>query len=155
MPQHYALFGLSIPYWVVTVVASELLMVLVRARELNILVKSKAQRTSAERRQVEWGLFRSVCLEIIVFVPVSAVLCLLVVRPLLALKATAWGLLPMNALSFYAALGIISYGFPFATLRRIATRVALNTLKDFASLENADEILKDRTTARSAGLPDN
>jgi hypothetical protein len=35
---------------------------------------------------------------------------------------------------FYALLGLISYGFPFAALRRFITRMALRTLREFASI---------------------
>ena len=36
--------------------------------------------------------------------------------------------------AIYAALGVASYGFPFASIRSAMTRVALRTLQEFASI---------------------
>jgi hypothetical protein len=47
----------------------------------------------------------------------------------------------------YAAIGVVSYGFPYATIRRLITRVALNTLREFLELI-PDEV---RTEVESKG----
>lgn len=82
------------------------------------------------------GLRRALVLEAIVFVPASVGLFLLTVFPaiegaLLELKA--------DLLFWYSIGGLISYGFPFAAVRQIITRIALRTLRDFASIAAGNE----------------
>jgi adenine/guanine phosphoribosyltransferase-like PRPP-binding protein len=66
------------------------------------------------------------------FVPASSVLALIIIKPLL----TKAGLLVWigNQKSLDGILGIVSYGFPFAALRAVVTRVALGTLREFAAI---------------------
>lgn len=107
-------------------------MVLVRQREILVMCKKSGQRTKLERYQVERGLRRSVLLEVALFVPVSVTLVQLIVRPPLFDKGLVKSFAANYPVSFCALLGTISYGFPFAALRRFVTKVALETLKKFA-----------------------
>lgn len=116
--------------WII--VSAELLFVLVRFRDIQTLFKRSTQRSTKEQYQIEHGLGRGVVLECLVFVPVSAVLLLLVAP--LALPENLLSPGEPRASAMYAALGIASYGFPFAIIRRIVTRIALNTLKEFAEI---------------------
>lgn len=131
------LSALSNP-WLITVASSELFLVIVRSGEIGILAKNESQRTSEEQSQVSRGLRRSLVLESILFVPASAILALLLFPPLAAARFPSLFATSGGVAAFYAGLGIISYGFPFAALRKIVTTVALNTLREFASLHNAD-----------------
>jgi len=124
--------------------AGELLLILARQREIVVMCKKPDQRTKLERYQVGRGLRRSLLLEVGLFVPVSVVLMLLIVRPLLLDKTVVKSLATNYPLSFCALLGTISYGFPFAALRRFVTKVALETLKKFAevTIQSAESDIK-------------
>jgi hypothetical protein len=75
----------------------------------------------------------SLFLEILPFVPAGVVLALLILPPFLTAKYPWLNSLPANRIAFYAGLGTISYGFPFAAIRHAVTRVALNTLREFVN----------------------
>ena len=113
------------------------MLIMVRSSEITIALKSQNQRTTTEQTQVDRGLIKSLVLEFLLFVPCSVALVLLTVRPWVALSKE---LQAMKNTDMYidSLLGAISYGFPFALLRRIVTRIALNTLKEFAAIENQD-----------------
>jgi hypothetical protein len=100
-----------------------------------VLIKRDSQRSAAEREEIARGLCRGVLLEAFVFVPVSAILVLIIVRPLVLLLPYA-GVFSSEATNqaLYGLLGILSYEFPFAVLRRVVVRFALRTLKEFASI---------------------
>jgi len=70
-----------------------------------------------------------------VFVPVSVTLVLFA-SPLLMRSIPAKLKLETDGMSMNALLGVLSYGFPFAFLRNLMTRIALKTLQEFASLAN-------------------
>jgi hypothetical protein len=114
---------------------AELFMLLMRARELTVLIKKQIQRSPVEREQVERGLLRSVLLEAVLFVPASVILVLVIVRPLAQLLPLP-GVFSTNpgSQALYGLLGILSYEFPFALVRRVVTRIALHTLQSFASI---------------------
>ena len=61
------------------------------------------------------------------------------VRPLLLKNISLLSFRQSAPVSFAAWLGVYSYGFPFVTVRRLVTRIALNTLKEFASIGHEDE----------------
>ncbi len=120
----------------ISLCTAELFVFLVRNREIQVIFKKAKQRTVPERYQVEHGLVRSLILEFILFVPASVTLVYVVLRPFLE-NIFANILLVKSGdvrIAFYGVLGIVSYGFPFATIRRIITSVALNTLKNFAQI---------------------
>ncbi len=119
-----------------TFLSAELILVLVRSADIKILFKKRSQQSTPERKQVDQGLFRSVLLEVFIFVPVSAWLALLVVQPLFSIERLG---LNISEQSYCALLGVASYGFPFATIRRVVQRIALNTLKEFGTLGQPEE----------------
>ena len=112
-------------------VSAGLFFLVFRSKDVQTIVKSRSQRTKVERQHVERGLRRSLFLELLVCVPASTGL-LLLIAPLITPANIAKG--PELQPAFYALLGLVSYGFPFATIRALVTRIALNTLKEFASL---------------------
>lgn len=114
---------------VFTFVSAELLFLLVRSSDIIVLVKSDRQRSNREKHRARRGLLRAVLLEATVFVPASATLLLLTAPQLFPAALSTTG-----GRANYALLGILSYGFPFATLRAMITRIALNTLREFALL---------------------
>jgi hypothetical protein len=132
------MFSTLSPTWAVTIVSSELFLVIVRSRDISILAKNQSQRTDDEQSQVSRGLMRSLILELVLFVPASAILVLLIFPPLAAAKFSSAFVSRDAIVAFYTGLGIMSYGFPFAAFRRIVTRLALNTLKEFADLHTSD-----------------
>lgn len=115
------------PVQLVAVVSAELLLLIVRAADVVILAKSASQRTAREQHRVDRGLFRGILLEAVVLVPASVTLLLL-------LSPWVIGRFVSKVPETYAALGLISYGFPFATVKIFVTRMALHTLKEFAAL---------------------
>jgi hypothetical protein len=112
-----------------TFIAAELFFLLSRSPDLLVVLKSDLQRTEEERARVLRGLSRSLWLEGVIFVPASGALLLLLAPLVIRKEWTA-----MSTVSGYAMLGLVSYGFPFAIVRTIVTRVALRTLKEFASI---------------------
>lgn len=107
-----------------TLASAELFLLLLRSSEIKALAKSSRQRTQDERKLVERGLARSVVLDVVLFAPASVILALIILKPLV----------PVNQWSTAAdgLLGIASYGFPYAAVRALVTRVALKTLHEFA-----------------------
>jgi hypothetical protein len=122
-----------------TYVGAELLLLLVRSRDVKILSKRNDQRTAQEQKRVARGLKRSLILEALILVPASATLVLLISPLVLRVAVTT-----ANLTAVYTLLGIGSYGFPFAAVRAFVRRVALITLKEFAGITtehpNSDEI---------------
>src|ERR1041385_1060194 len=117
-----------------SILSAELLMIILRARDITVLLKTKQQRTAKEQREVNQGLLRSIALEIFLFIPASVVLFTWICRPF-ALKVERIKILvstPGHA--FDGLLGIISYVFPFAVVRRIVSETALRTLRNFAQI---------------------
>ncbi|MCX5645003.1 MAG: hypothetical protein NTZ17_10020 [Phycisphaerae bacterium] len=108
-----------------------LLFLVVRSGDITIVVKSKEERTGDEQKRVARGLLRSILLEALLFVPASATMVLLL-APLLVPERLKAVTIPQ--VSLYAALGLISYGFPFASVRHMITRIALRTLQEFAAI---------------------
>jgi TPP-dependent indolepyruvate ferredoxin oxidoreductase alpha subunit len=112
-----------------TLLTAEMFFVLVRNREIVIIAKTKKQRNSREQDEVDRGIARSILLEAFMFVPVSAGLALLTF-PALMTHVAYLRAIPDQTL--HASLGIISYGFPFAAVRRAVVAVAFQALKNFA-----------------------
>jgi hypothetical protein len=121
--------------WILTLACAELFGVLVRRRELLILFKQIPQRTDRENKQVAAGIGRSLVLEAVLFIPVSATPAHLILQPwILALepfREMASTSLHGN-LSFCGIMGIVSYGFPFASLRQLVVRIAVQTLHELS-----------------------
>lgn len=129
----------------VMMLSAELMLILVRSGHIQTIAKPEAQRTQSEQMQIKRGLIRSLFLEAVVFVPASVVLVFIAVRPLLLLSET----LRIRAatdltvtFAFHGSLGLVSYGFPFGMIRKVITRVALNTLKEFATIAHNAEYTK-------------
>src|SRR5271165_4123276 len=95
----------------VALAAAELFVVIVRYRELNILVKSHEQRTARERSEIKRGLLRSVILEFSVFAPISVILMWITIRPVLLRNTSILSFRQTAPIGFDAWLGICSYGF--------------------------------------------
>jgi hypothetical protein len=128
-----------------TLGCAEAFLCLVRSRDLIVLCKSDPQRTEDERTRVRHGLLRSFLVEVLLLVPLSVFLVFVAIRPIL-LKTGAAAL----GDAFDGLVGVISYGFPFATLKEVVTRVALRTLKDFvdiASQSVAEKSLEGKSDA--------
>ena len=125
----------------VTFCSAEAIFLLTRSREIRILIKSKRQRTSQENKETDRGILRSIVLEMLIFVPVSAELALMLFPIILRVSRSIESAVTTGSKelvrAIYGLLGIVSYGFPYATLRRIITRIALSSLKEFSCI--ADE----------------
>lgn len=74
------------------------------------------------------------------FVPVSATLLLVVVPPFFAEIDWFATASPRVEFAVYGLLGVASYGFPFLAVRRLVTRMALQTLKEFASIADKEHL---------------
>jgi hypothetical protein len=119
--------------WMMVYLGAELYAVLARSRDIVVVVKGQARRTAREEKEVKSGLTASVVLELLLFVPVSATLVLLI-SPLLLTRMSWSAESPRMQTAAYSLLGIVSYGFPFAAIRTVITRMAANTLAQFASI---------------------
>jgi hypothetical protein len=116
-----------------TVASAELIFLLTRSADITVVLKRSRQCTDDELLRIDRGLHRSLLTEGLLFVPASAAL-LLLVSPLL-FRATPW-LTP--SVASYALIGLVSYGFPFGALKRVVSRIAMNTLREFATIGHAD-----------------
>jgi len=111
------------PAKAVALLAAWLFLVVTRSKEILIAVKSHDERTRYERRMVERGMIKSLVLDALLFVPASVSL-------LLWLAPVIVGRFHMPEYPAYALIGIISYEFPFRSIQRIITRVALAALRE-------------------------
>jgi hypothetical protein len=135
-------------YLQVTFVSAELIFMLSRSADILIAVKSQRQRTPEERGRIGRGLIRSIVVEALVFVPASATL-LYLSAPLLAarLLETADS---ATRVATHTVMGVVSYGFPFVVLKRAVTRIALNTLREFAVVA---VVAPDTSEAKTPDVP--
>jgi hypothetical protein len=131
---------MELPDHLYTFLAAWLFFVITNSSKIIILAKSNSHRSAAERKEVERGLRRAVFIELLVFVPASAGLVLLL-APLATnsrvLQESVFFNMAGSRRAFYALLGLISYGFPFETVRYFVTRRAVKILK--AALSADDE----------------
>jgi hypothetical protein len=118
---------------------AQLLFLIVRSQDIIIALKPKHARTQVEEHRMQHGLLRSLLLEMFVFTPASATLVLLTVAPFLPSELTQ-----DHPVAVYAVLGCSSYGFPFAAVRALVTRIALKTLQEFAVIVEAEDTSKEK-----------
>lgn len=117
----------------IVLLSAELVCILIRQEDVKVIAKSKSQRTEIEQHSMDRGVLRAMLLELFVFVPVSVALLLLLSSPI-ASFLIGKAAFPISSVFINALLGVLSYGFPFATLREVITKIALNTLSEFASI---------------------
>src|SRR4051812_24326719 len=115
----------------ITLLCAELLFLLVRNQDIMLVSKAANQRNETEQQQVNRGLLRSLLIEIFVFVPASTALMLILIRPfILPYVGTNTDVI----LATHGIMGVTSYGFPFATVRSVMTRMSLRLLTEFAAV---------------------
>jgi hypothetical protein len=115
---------------------AEMFFILTRYSDILLLATNAGQRNKVEEARISRGLGRSIVLEMLVFVPISAILFFVAIRPFV-LSLEPLRIRSVNgdfAMALNGSMGIISYGFPFVTVRRVVTLIALNTLKQFYEL---------------------
>jgi hypothetical protein len=134
---------------VTSLAAAELLLILMRTREIIIISKAPHQRTSEEQFQVERGLKRQVALEILLFVPVSVFFMSLFMRNVLAELAAFKVLHTAHPVSFDAMIGSISYGFPFAGIRQWIVGMAIRGLEDILTASREKKKIQSNRAGRS------
>lgn len=120
----------------ITLLSAELFLVLVRHNDLKSILKKGSQRTTAEKHLIKNGLTRSFILEILIFVPSSSILLLITIFPLFNNYISS----KLPFYSIYALFGILSYGFPFASIKNIITKIALKSLAEFHEIYSKDII---------------
>jgi hypothetical protein len=118
-------------------VCAEGLHVLASAQKVSILIKRRDQRTEGETKRVQYGLFREFALELLVLVPISVALGFLILRP--ALQHVSW----LQNINVDALVGFISYGFPYAALKRKILDGAVRFLKEEAAKIADKDFIKD------------
>jgi hypothetical protein len=122
-------------YALISLVCAWLFSFLMSSREITVLIKKDSQLSISERKEKGRGLLRCIVLQTILFVPASVFLMLLIVRPVLVMSPVAFAFKTTPAsISTAGLLGILSYQFPFAAMKRIVTHFALRTLQKFASI---------------------
>jgi hypothetical protein len=142
----------GVPLQAYTFVSAELYCLLARSRDIQVIAKRPSQRSGEEQKSVERGLTRSFLIESVALVPISAQLMILVIAPFFMAALSAHLNTPALQAGAYSALGIVSYGFPFATVRTIVSRIALNTLKEFAAISHSTAVVAGQT--KGVGAPD-
>lgn len=92
---------------------------------------------------MERGLFRSVLFEAVFFVPASVILVYAAIRPFVMLVPAVgtWSHKSDEMdTAVHAMFGIVSYGFPFLTVRRIVVALALGPIREFGRLRTQDHV---------------
>jgi hypothetical protein len=120
----------------IALICAEALLILTSIETLKIAFKRANQRTAGETTRVSGGLFREFLGEVLVFVPVSVVLAMILLRPFLV-KISA---LPPNAIDGW--LGAISYGFPYKAVKKWVLRSTVRFLKEAVDVADR-EVLRD------------
>ena len=135
--------------FIISFICAELFLCISRSQKITIVCKKRTQRTEKENSQVRNGLRRSLLLEVFLFVPASVLLFLLVIFPLIVHK------LPQIKVELpwyvpYGMVGVAAYGFPFIAIRQIIKRIALVTLREFATItldeSTGDDSQEDEST---------
>jgi hypothetical protein len=88
------------------------------------------------------------------FVPVSAILVLLIITPFVGRLQGVETQSERIKTALAGLMGVASYGFPFALIRRLVTRIALQTLKEFAGVlepQNASSLQPTRSHNANEG----
>jgi hypothetical protein len=142
-----SLFEVIVQYpFIVSFLCAELFFLITRSSDIIIVCKRETQRNQQEKSSVRKCLIRSLLLEALVFVPASVALMLITVFPLISDRLPLIG---EKEVAWYGVIGVIAYGFPFATIRRVVTKMALNTLKEFALLTQKNEVHDNANTESS------
>ena len=114
--------------FITALAAAELLLLIIRSKDIIALAKSASQRTETESLEISRGLGRSIVLEIALFVPASALLLTLISPIVFGSVGNSDELYSAR----YALIGIASYGFPFATIKKTLTDTAMKLLQAYA-----------------------
>lgn len=130
----------------IALICAEGLLVLTSVNTLKIAFKRSDQRTLGEKRRISGGLFREFLGEFLVFVPVSVLMAMIVLRPFVV-KITA---LPQDAID--GLLGTVSYGFPYKALKRWVLRATVKFMKEAVDVAD-QEVLKDTENEENAEGP--
>lgn len=133
---------MKLPLELVTLSCAELYLIIARSQEITILAKKKMQRKPAEQEQVDRGLFRSVVLESLLFVPCSVGLVMLIILPLMMLHPSIQRGDFIPSLTVYGGLGLISYQFPFAVIKKVVLRLAYKTLVEFKEIADKEFMIE-------------
>jgi len=124
---------MAIPEWVYAFIGAWLYFLIDRSRDIQIALKVQRHLTREELRRINRGLKRSIIFECLIFVPVSTALLLFLTPLLTPTKIQSWLSIQYDAprarIALYVLLGLISYGFPFAVVRGVVTKVALRIIK--------------------------
>lgn len=114
---------------------------LANRRDILIAAKRPEQQTAAEQQEVAQGLTKIVFLNLFVFTPASVALMLLLLPLLeryLPVLETAKQAQPI---AYYSAVGVVSYGFPFSTVRAFVVKWVRGTVQHWA--ESALKAMKE------------
>jgi hypothetical protein len=101
-----------------------------KSAEIRDVLRSTERLTDQQRE-----LRRRLSLEFFLFVPASASLLLIIAEP--TALSIPWSKVALTSPSvqkaFYAGIGIVSYGFPFASVRRMIQGMALDAVRQILS----------------------
>ena len=117
-------------------ITAALFYLITNSADIKVILKKNDQRTESEKNRIKRGLFKEKLFDMILFVPISVALFFMIVFPLI--NKTLESLIT-DTNTRYSMMGIIAYGFPFATVKRIISKIALNALKEFANIIDEDK----------------
>jgi hypothetical protein len=115
-------------HFLISLVCAECLLILTSSNKLTTILKSPAQRSAGEKKQIAGGLRREFFGEFVIFVPVSVFLASVVLRPLMG------SLSAIPQLAQDGLLGVVSYGFPYKTIKAWVVRACIRFLKEAISV---------------------
>lgn len=125
--------GLKSQPELVTLVVAELFFIVAKSQDIKVIIKRKIQRTHNEQLMIMRGLRRDVFLDLLLFVPFSAIL-LLLITPLFIGNILANIKLSQYWYAFYSLLGLICYGFPFSAVVKLVRQIAIRNFNKYPNI---------------------
>lgn len=121
---------------------AQLACILTKSSDITTIVRNRKQRTKKENSAIENGLIRSLVLEFFIFVPASAIIIRLAVLPFVIDRLLE---IHNSPVAWYSLMGIVAYVCPFALIRRIVIKIALNTLQEFQQILTRENTGNEKT----------
>jgi hypothetical protein len=135
-------------HYLFSLLAAEAWLILAKSKSLTILFKFPHQRTAGVKKLIECGLLMEVMTAAIIFVPVSVFLAVNILRPFISRA------IPVEASLLDSIVGLVSYGFPYAAIKKWAIHATVKFLREAADVVDFTVLLDnpEKERADAAGL---
>ncbi len=113
-------------------VGATLFFLIAKSKDIFIVIKDESERSEEEAIKIKQGLLKSLLLEVFVFVPASTLLMLLIAPLVIQTQLSQMDV--SKKIASYTLVGVLSYGFPFSTIRSIVQQMAFAILKEYGQI---------------------